>query len=153
MDLKNAFRLLSRYPGDFDLRIRNKDWWSICYWQMYANGLFNKLFNFGKKIITNWMEDKNGDMFWGHQPLLGWFYLYGNYTGAMPISVRWILTIVSRVRCPGCWRKDRRPSDMCYLCYGHKSSTLYFTKNRTILRRPYGDRPAAGRIVQFLVNF
>ena len=26
---------------------------------------------------------------------------------------------------------------------------VYFTKNRTILRRPYGARPAAGRIVRF----
>ena len=30
---------------------------------------------------------------------------------------------------------------------------VYFTKNRTILRRPYGARPAAGRIVRFLINF
>ena len=28
---------------------------------------------------------------------------------------------------------------------------VYFTKNRTILRRPYGARPAAGRIVRFLI--
>ena len=26
---------------------------------------------------------------------------------------------------------------------------VYFTNNRTILRRPYGARPAAGRIVRF----
>ena len=30
---------------------------------------------------------------------------------------------------------------------------VYFTKNRTILRRPYGARPAAGRIVRFCINF
>jgi len=30
---------------------------------------------------------------------------------------------------------------------------VYFTKNRTILRRPYGARPAAGRIVRFLIIF
>jgi len=30
---------------------------------------------------------------------------------------------------------------------------VYFTKNRTILRRPYGARPAAGRIVRFFINF
>jgi len=30
---------------------------------------------------------------------------------------------------------------------------VYFTKNRTILRSPYGARPAAGRIVRFLINF
>ena len=29
---------------------------------------------------------------------------------------------------------------------------VYFTKNRTILRSPYGTRPAAGRIVRFLIN-
>ena len=29
---------------------------------------------------------------------------------------------------------------------------VYFTKNRTILRRPYGARPAAGRIVRFFIN-
>jgi len=28
---------------------------------------------------------------------------------------------------------------------------VYFTKNRTILRRPYGARPAAGRIVRFFI--
>ena len=30
---------------------------------------------------------------------------------------------------------------------------VYFTKNRTILQRPYGARPAAGRIVPFFINF
>jgi len=30
---------------------------------------------------------------------------------------------------------------------------VYFTKNRTILRIPYSARPAAGRIVRFLINF
>ena len=30
---------------------------------------------------------------------------------------------------------------------------VYFTKNRTILRRPYGARPAAGRIVRFFIIF
>ena len=30
---------------------------------------------------------------------------------------------------------------------------VYFTKDRTILRRPYGARPAAGRIVRFFINF
>ena len=30
---------------------------------------------------------------------------------------------------------------------------VYFTKIRTILRRPYGTRPAAGRIVRFLIDF
>ena len=30
---------------------------------------------------------------------------------------------------------------------------VYFTKNRTILRRPYGPRPAAGRIVRFFIIF
>ena len=30
---------------------------------------------------------------------------------------------------------------------------VYFTKNRAILRRPYGARPAAGRIVRFFINF
>ena len=30
---------------------------------------------------------------------------------------------------------------------------VYFTKNRTILRRPYGARSAAGRIVRFFINF
>jgi len=30
---------------------------------------------------------------------------------------------------------------------------VYFTKNRTILRRPYGAQPAAGRIVRFLNIF
>jgi len=30
---------------------------------------------------------------------------------------------------------------------------VYFTQNRTILRRPYGARPAAGRIVRFFINF
>ena len=30
---------------------------------------------------------------------------------------------------------------------------VYFTKNRTILQRPYGARPAAGRIVRFLLSF
>ena len=30
---------------------------------------------------------------------------------------------------------------------------VYFTKNRTILRRPYGARPAAGRILRFFINF
>jgi len=29
---------------------------------------------------------------------------------------------------------------------------VYFTKNCTILRRPYGARPAAGRIVRFFIN-
>jgi len=29
---------------------------------------------------------------------------------------------------------------------------LYFTKNRTILRRPYGARPAAWRIVRFFLS-
>jgi len=29
---------------------------------------------------------------------------------------------------------------------------VYFTKNRTILRRPYGARPAAGRIVRLFIN-
>jgi len=29
---------------------------------------------------------------------------------------------------------------------------VYFTKNRTILRRPYGALPAAGRIVRFFIN-
>jgi len=28
---------------------------------------------------------------------------------------------------------------------------VYFTKNRTILRRPYGARPAAGRILLFFI--
>ena len=28
---------------------------------------------------------------------------------------------------------------------------VYFTNNRTILRRPYGARPAAGRIVRFMI--
>jgi len=28
---------------------------------------------------------------------------------------------------------------------------VYFTTNRTILRRPYGARPAAGRIVRFFI--
>jgi len=36
------------------------------------------------------------------------------------------------------------------LCYSHKSRA--FRKNRTILRRPYVDRPAAGIIVRFLIN-
>jgi len=30
---------------------------------------------------------------------------------------------------------------------------VYFTKNRTLSRRPYGARLAAGRIVRFFVNF
>ena len=30
---------------------------------------------------------------------------------------------------------------------------VYFTKNRTIRRRPYGARPAAGRIVRFFIIF
>ena len=30
---------------------------------------------------------------------------------------------------------------------------IYFTKNRTILRSPYGVRPAAGRIARFFINF
>jgi len=30
---------------------------------------------------------------------------------------------------------------------------VYFTKNRTILRRPYGARPAAGRILRFFIIF
>jgi len=30
---------------------------------------------------------------------------------------------------------------------------VYFAKIRTILRRPYGARPAAGRIVRFFINF
>jgi len=30
---------------------------------------------------------------------------------------------------------------------------VYFTQNRTILRSPYGARPAAGRIVRFVINF
>ena len=30
---------------------------------------------------------------------------------------------------------------------------VYFTKNRTILRSPYGARPAAGKIVRFFINF
>ena len=30
---------------------------------------------------------------------------------------------------------------------------VYFTKNRTILRRPCGARPAAGRIVRFFIKF
>ena len=30
---------------------------------------------------------------------------------------------------------------------------VYFTKNRTILRRPYGARPAAVRIVRVFINF
>ena len=30
---------------------------------------------------------------------------------------------------------------------------VYFTKHRTILRRPYGARPAAGRIVRFFIIF
>ena len=30
---------------------------------------------------------------------------------------------------------------------------VYFTQNRTILRRPYGARPAAERIVQFFIIF
>jgi len=30
---------------------------------------------------------------------------------------------------------------------------VYFTNNRTILRRPYGARPAAGRIVRFFIIF
>jgi len=30
---------------------------------------------------------------------------------------------------------------------------VYFTKNRTILRRLYGARPAAGRIVRFFIIF
>jgi len=30
---------------------------------------------------------------------------------------------------------------------------VYFTKNRTILRRPHGARPAAGRIVRFFISF
>jgi len=30
---------------------------------------------------------------------------------------------------------------------------VYFTKYRTILRRPYGARPAAGRIVRFFYHF
>jgi len=30
---------------------------------------------------------------------------------------------------------------------------VYFTKNRTILRSPYGARPAAERIVRFFINF
>ena len=42
-------------------------------------------------------------------------------------------------------------------CYGHKSPTgpygVFLTKNRTILRRPYGARPAAGRIVRFFYQF
>ena len=30
---------------------------------------------------------------------------------------------------------------------------VYFTKNHTILRRPYSARPAAGRIVRFFIKF
>jgi len=30
---------------------------------------------------------------------------------------------------------------------------VYFAKHRTIIRRPYGARPAAGKIVRFLINF
>ena len=30
---------------------------------------------------------------------------------------------------------------------------IYFTKNRTILRSPYGVRPATGRIVRFFIIF
>ena len=30
---------------------------------------------------------------------------------------------------------------------------VYFTQNRTILRSPYGARPATGRIVRFFINF
>ena len=30
---------------------------------------------------------------------------------------------------------------------------VYFTNNRTILRRPYGARPAAGRIVRLFIMF
>jgi len=30
---------------------------------------------------------------------------------------------------------------------------VYFTINRTILRRPYGARPAAGRIVRYFIIF
>jgi len=30
---------------------------------------------------------------------------------------------------------------------------VFFTKTRTILQRPYGARPAAGRIVRFFINF
>jgi len=29
---------------------------------------------------------------------------------------------------------------------------VYFIKNRTILRRPYGARPESGKIVRFLIN-
>jgi len=98
------------------------------------------------------MEDKNGDMFWRHRPLLGWFYLFGNYTGAMPISVRWIFTIVSRVRCPDCWRKYRRPSDMCNLCYGHKSSISHKKSydSKASVRRSAGGRKNRTIFGQFL---
>ena len=30
---------------------------------------------------------------------------------------------------------------------------VFFTKNRTILRRPYGAQPATGRIVRFFIIF
>jgi len=38
------------------------------------------------------------------------------------------------------------------ITYGHRTAS-FLPKNRTILRRPNGARPAAGRIVPFFYHF
>ena len=38
------------------------------------------------------------------------------------------------------------------IIYGHRTASILH-KNRTILRRPYGARPAAGEIVNFVSIF
>jgi len=63
----------------------------------------------------------------------------------------------------GFWRVrnvNRRSSiKVFFSCYAMVTNHLrapygvFFTKNRTILRRPYGARSPAGRIVRFFINF
>jgi len=51
------------------------------------------------------------------------------------------------------WELWKFPSNAMVTNHLRAPYGVYFTKNRTILRRPYGARPAAGRIVRFLINF